>query len=54
MTLVGEETYVKEKHMLNQERITVFTQEFTDENGSMLTQELVFKEKGTAKGYLQD
>ena len=41
----GEETFVKENHMLTRERVTVFTQVSSDSR--FYTPEFVFKGKGT-------
>ena len=41
----GEETFVKENHMLSRERVTVFTQVSSD--SKFYTPEFVFKGKGT-------
>ena len=41
----GEETFVKENHMLSRERVTIYTQVTSD--SQFVTPEFIFKSKGT-------
>ena len=47
VSFTGETTYVKENYMLSRERITVFTQVFSDTSNPLPLPEFVFKGKGT-------
>mmetsp|Transcript_6581 Transcript_6581/g.9511 ORF Transcript_6581/g.9511 Transcript_6581/m.9511 type:complete len:197 (+) Transcript_6581:266-856(+) len=47
LSFTGETTDVKESYMLSQERVTVFTQGFTDPARPLPDPEFVFKGKGT-------
>ena len=47
LSFTGETTFVKENYMLSRERITVFTQVFSDKSSPLTLPEFVFQGKGT-------